>query len=70
MQITWTTCADEMPPDNDREIIVRQVGNYHANSTNADQLILTPANEIGFDIDTSNLDYWQWILYTRENGSI
>lgn len=66
MNITWTNCADEMPPDDDREILVKRVGHYHANSANTDQLILTPANEIGFDIDMSNLDYWQWTEFTPE----
>lgn len=66
MQINWTNCSDHMPPDDDREIIIRRVGNYHANSNNTNELILTPANEIGFDIDISSPDYWQWTEFTQE----
>jgi len=56
--ITWTNCADEMPPDDDREILIRKVGCVDS--------IQTPANEIYYDINDEELHRWEWAPYTPE----
>ena len=58
MQITWTNCADAMPPDDETEIIIRHVEDK--------ELILTPANEVFYDIDTLYKDVWEWTEFTEE----
>lgn len=58
MQITWTNCADEMPPDGDSEIIIGRVDDP--------AVILTPANEIYYDMDSNKRNEWQWTEYTQE----
>ena len=57
-EITWTNCADEMPPDDETEIIIRHVEDK--------ELILTPANEVFYDIDTLYKDVWEWTEFTEE----
>lgn len=52
MQIIWTNCADEMPPD-DSEIIIQSV-------SNGGIAILTTTSEIWFYIDKDNIDQWRW----------
>ena len=58
MNINWTDCADEMPPDDETEIIVRHVEDK--------ELILTPVNEVFYDIDTLYKDVWEWTEFTEE----
>ncbi len=57
-KIIWMNCADEMPPDDESEVIIRNI-------ENKDQ-ILTPADEIYYDIDEKELLSWQWTPYTPE----
>ena len=65
-KITWTNCADAMPPDDDREIVIQRVVDDPAIFALKGELISTPANEIWFDIDENKLDHWQWVPYTPE----
>ncbi len=58
MNITWTNCADEMPPDDETEIIIRHVEDKEP--------ILTPANEVFYDIDTLYKECWEWTEFTPE----
>ena len=58
MQITWINCADEMPPDDDSEIIIGRVDDP--------AVILTPANEIYYDMDSNKRNEWQWTPHTPE----
>ena len=57
-EITWTNCADEMPPDDNTEIIIRHIEDKEP--------ILTPANEVFYDIDTLYKECWEWIEFTPE----
>jgi hypothetical protein len=59
-EITWTNCAEQMPPDDETEIIIRHVEDK--------ELILTPANEVFYDIDTLYKECWEWTEFTPENG--
>ena len=57
-EITWTNCATQMPPDNETEIIIRHVEDKEP--------ILTPANEVFYDIDTLYKECWEWTEFTPE----
>ena len=57
-EITWTNCADEMPPDDNTEIIIRHIEDKEP--------ILTPANEVFYDIDTLYKECWEWTEFTEE----
>lgn len=58
-EITWTSCADEMPPDNQKTIFRR---------TDKDKFFFTKnvpdAHSLTFYI--RNIDVLQWTLYTPE----
>ena len=58
MQITWTNCSKQMPPDDNTEIIIRHIEDKEP--------ILTPANEVFYDIDTLYKECWEWIEFTPE----
>lgn len=57
-EITWTNCADNIPLD-DTEIFVRNI-NDHC------EFVITPANEIWYDVAEGNLSDWEWTEYTKE----
>jgi len=57
-EIIWTNCAGQMPPDDESEIIVRHVEDKEP--------ILTPSNEVFYDIDTLYKDAWEWTEFTEE----
>lgn len=58
IEITWTNCADNIPLDA-TEILVRNI-NDHC------ELVITPANEIWYDVAEGNLSGWEWTEYTKE----
>lgn len=66
MEITWTNCAEQMPPDDDREILIQRVVDDSSIFALKGELIRTPANEIWFDIDKNKLNHWEWVLCTPE----
>lgn len=47
-----------MPPDDNTEIIIRHIEDKEP--------ILTPANEVFYDIDTLYKECWEWIEFTPE----
>ena len=57
-EITWTNCSKQMPPDDNTEIIIRHIEDKEP--------ILTPANEVFYDIDTLYKDVWEWTEFTEE----
>jgi len=58
-EITWTNCAEQMPPDDETEILIRPIND---NS----ELILSPAIEVFYDIDAVYKDMWEWTEFTKE----
>ena len=58
MTILWTKCSDRMPPDDDIEILIRNV--------DCVDFIQTPANEIWYDINPEDVNGWEWTPYTPE----
>lgn len=63
MNDTWTKCKEKMPPDSDVEIYIRKVNHSEVHYCEA---ILTPANEIWFDIDPNEIDLWEWCYCVGE----
>lgn len=59
MNIEWIKCSDRMPPDDDREIIIKHI-------SVGGEVILTPANEIYYDINPKKLSNWEWTEFTQE----
>lgn len=56
MQITWTNCAEQMPPDDETEIILRCYGILtHTNGMTALRVHLNPY-----------AGYTKWTEYTEE----
>jgi len=55
MNIEWTKCSERMPPDDDSEIFIRRVVDGSSIHQLKGELILTPANEIWYDIDENKL---------------
>ena len=58
MTIPWTKCSEQMPPDDDSEILIRKAGCI--------DFIQTPANEIWYDINPEDVNGWEWAPYTPE----
>ena len=48
----WYKFTDSMPPDNDNEIFIRRLG--------SSEQLLTPANEIWYDIRKNAMHEWEW----------
>lgn len=58
-QTQWIKCSDQMPPKEDVEILIRRIG--------CTGMLLTPADEIWYDINPKEINEWEWLLYTEEN---
>lgn len=56
---TWLKCSKYWPPDNNREIVIRKIGDEDIRN-----LIFTPANEIYFDVGEDNKHEYEW-MFTR-----
>lgn len=64
MTINWVKCAEQMPPVDETEIIIRRVNSTWKNGTEVYQ---TPADQLWMEVSEENIQDWEWIPLTAES---
>ena len=64
MTISWIKCAEQMPPVDETEIVIRRVNSPW---TKGIEVYQTPADQLWMEVSEENIQDWEWSPLTAES---